>query len=739
MPGNQKMFTSNFCYFEQASAFIDSVIKMVGIKRKHAPSKPAAGSKKLKTAQFKATKSTQKPAEPISDELIESDNTEDDADFGAFADGGESEGSLSDDERANLEPVKAAQKPAINGKATQDDGKKFKLETTSAEAHKAQRQLAKERKLAKPNADSIQRSKKIWERLRRKSHVPKEERKALVTELFEIIEGKVRDFVFKHDSVRVIQCALKYANLQQRKLIMTELKGDVRTLAESRYGKFLVAKMVVEGDQDIRDMLIPEFYGHVRRMINHPEASWIIDDIYRQIASPAQKAMMLREWYGAEFALFHKKPNATTPLSAEATADLQRILEASPEKRKPILQYLLQMVNGLIQKKMTGFTMLHDAMLQYFLALEPATPEHAEFLEIIKSDINTKAEGDEGQGGELIKNCCFTKSGSRLVCLAIAYGTAKDRKVLLRCFRDNVEVMSMDQYAKTVLCVAMDVPDDTKMSAKAVLPELLGENVKDDAQREERLLGLVTHLNARLPILYPMAGMAKWLIADADKKLLEEVHGIRKTTSKKAPEARCKELLTYLSPPLVILVEKRAAELVASSFGCQLITEVLLEATGEAAKAVEAVAGLAAGDPTEDGHTAKDAASGRMLKSLVLGGKFDPETKKIVVTGSSTNFGNVLYGVIKEHVMQWACSESSFVVVALLESQVVEEGIKEEILAALKKGRKSIEKASSASAPVKKVDGETNGTDGGKSKKKRKVEGAKGNAGANILLDKIKA
>jgi pumilio family protein 6 len=74
-----------------------------------------------------------------------------------------------------------------------------------------------------------------------------EERKALVGELFDIITGRVRDFVFKHDSVRVIQCALKYANMQQRKQIVTELRTDMRELAESKYGKFLVAKMVVEG------------------------------------------------------------------------------------------------------------------------------------------------------------------------------------------------------------------------------------------------------------------------------------------------------------------------------------------------------------------------------------------------------------------------------------------------------------------------------------------------------------
>jgi pumilio homology domain family member 6 len=106
--------------------------------------------------------------------------------------------------------------------------------SSSREAHTKQKALAQERKAAKPNADSIARSKKIWERLRRKSHVPKEERKELVAELFGIITGRVKDFVFKHDSVRIIQTALKYGNLEQRRQVARELTGEYRALAESR-------------------------------------------------------------------------------------------------------------------------------------------------------------------------------------------------------------------------------------------------------------------------------------------------------------------------------------------------------------------------------------------------------------------------------------------------------------------------------------------------------------------------
>nr|POF08104.1 pumilio likey domain family member 6 [Quercus suber] len=660
---------------------------MGGIKRKEAPSKAKPDVKKQR---------------------IESKHSKKSRLDQAADDDGDDSGAFSGEEEPTTKP---AQTNGFN-KSNGNDRKDFKLETSSAEAHAKQRALVKERKAAKPNADVIGRSKKIWERLRRKSHVPKEERKELVTELFSIINGRVRDFVFKHDSVRVIQCALKYANQEQRKIIVEELKSDIRPLAESRYGKFLVAKMVVEGDQHVRDTIIPEFYGHVKRLINHPEASWIVDDIYRQIANPQQKVAMLREWYGPEFALFRGKDGA------ENTADLVDILKENPEKRKPVLQHLHQMCNSMVQKKMTGFTMLHDAMLQYFLALDPVSEEHKEFLETLKGDIDAETEGG---GGDLYRNLAFTKSGSRLVCLALAYGSAKDRKIILKTFKDNIELMAFDQYAKLVLVTGLEVPDDTKLTTKGILHEVLGQSIDDETQRLDRLETLVVDLNARLTLLYPLAGSAKWLVNDHDKTIMDEVLEIRKETSKKAPEVRRQALVEFSSVPLLELVTKRIDSLIKSSFGCQFISEVLLDAIGDRIEAKSAVAKIAVGDPTSDEHVSKNAAVGRMLKTLVLGGNFDPATKATKLVEPRLEFAEVLFPIVKDHLVDWACSDSSFVVVALLETDDAPAARKTELRNILIKGKKRIEAA--AKGAGKKA--------GGKETKD------KGNAGARILLEKL--
>ncbi|KXT16334.1 hypothetical protein AC579_3770 [Pseudocercospora musae] len=687
---------------------------MGGAKRKVAPCNAHKSEKKQRTGDFKL-KYQPKPAKRSHlDEAAEQDDDEaasgEDADTGA---------------------VNPERKKNFQSNSKTDSNGKFKLDTSSAETHAKQRQLAKERKAAKPNADAVQRTKQLWERLRRKSHVPKEERKELVTELFQIIDGRVRDFVFKHDSVRVIQCAIKYARSDQLKGIVRELKGDVRDLVESRYGKFLVAKMVVQGDREDKDLIVPQFYGHIKRLINHPEASWIVDDIYRQVATPQQKAMMLREWYGTEYALEGKQKSGKS-VDKSVTSTLKTILDENPEKRKPILSYLKTMINNLIQKKMTGFTMLHDAMLQYFLATMPGSEEQSEFLEILKGDIDAE---EEGGGGDLYRNLAFTRNGAHLVCLALAHGSAKDRKVILKCFKDHIEAMAFDRYAKIVLVTGLDVPDDTKMTSQTIVRELLGLQTEDQPQRFDRLEGLITSLDARVPILYPMAGAAKWLMSNEEKQILDEVHEIRKTTSKKDPEARRQELIKTVSEPLLEFVADRATNLVQSSFASQAVTEILLECSGSHRdSAKQAVAELAAGDPTEEKHIARDAASGRMLKALVAGGPFDPKSKTAKLSEPRLGFADALYPVIKNHLVDWACSDSSFVCVAMLESEDVSDDTKKDVKKVLKSGKKQIQKAAEGGDNKTTVNGGDD--DEGKKSKKGKVAG-RANAGARILMEKL--
>lgn len=565
----------------------------------------------------------------------------------------------------------------------------------------------------------------------------KEERQKLVDELFDIITGRVKDFVLKHDAVRAVQTALKYAKPEQRKMITKELQGTYAQLAESRYAKFLIGKMLVQNDPEIRDMIIPEFYGKVRKLINHPEASWILDDIYRGVATKEQKAVILREWYGPEFSLFRSTGGEEKP-----TAELSQILEESPEKRGPIMKYLLDMINQLVQKKMNGFTMLHDAMLQCFLNLKPGTEEHTEFLQKVKDD----------ETGDLLKNIAFTKSGSRLACLLFAYGSAKDRRQYLKLYKDTYEAMCGDQHGHKVILTAYDVIDDTVTTSKAIFPEIFGKT-----EEKHNIIFCANDLNARTTVLYPFEGLSRQLFPashQSDLEILKEVHEIRQTTSKKDPDVRRKELIASMSPALLEAIATSARDLISTSFGCQFVTDVLLGVDGgeKRDEALQALAEAAAGDPSaseksdelyssEYPHPAQTAWAERMFKTLIQGGRFDKVTRQIKPVDPPLDFANILYPIIKDHVVAWATGRSSFVIVALLESESF--GQKEKIRKVLKKHKAELEKA--ATTPIarpaveepKEEDGKAAGKHGKKGGFKKERAPPVGNPGAKLLLQKL--
>ncbi|KAL2212245.1 ARM repeat-containing protein [Sarocladium strictum] len=678
-----------------------------GSKMKSADS----GSKKARLDG--AAKKSAKPQKPVEEE---------EDDFESFSD--------SEDGGAPLE-----RSHKFDASKAGDNAKNFERTSgeTSRESHIKQKKLAAERKAAKPLADEVQRSKKIWERLRRKSHVPKEERQKLVEELFEIITGRMKDFVLKHDAVRAVQTAIKYSTPEQRKMIAQELQGTYAQLAESRYAKFLIGKLMVAGDKETRDLIIPEFYGKVRKLINHPEASWILDDIYRQVASKEQKATLLREWYGPAFAL--KEMNK----DAAPTADLKEILAKEPSKRGPIMKSLGEMINSLIQKSMTGFTMLHDAMLQNFLCMEPGSEEFKEFIELVKGD----------EAGDLLKNLAFTPSGARLVCLLFAHGTPKDRKVFIKTYKETYLMMSGDQHAHTVILTAYDVIDDTKMVAKAIFPELLGEDVES---RTMNVVAAANNTEARKTVLYLTQGLAKSLFPTKtafDYEVLEEIREIRKTTSKKDDDLRQKELLEALSPQLLEAIATAPADLTATPLGCQFVADILLFGIGDKTAALEALAEIAKGapaqEPSEDDiapptvHISQTTFGARMLKSLIQGGKFDKQTGKVVPCDPPLNFSNILYPAIKDHIVAWATTSSSFVVVGLLESADFEHA--DSLRRTLKKNKAELQKAAKEETAAQKLakEGAVAEQKPGKGGKAKKDKGERpvGNMGSKLLLEKL--
>ncbi|KAL8998028.1 MAG: hypothetical protein Q9169_002868 [Polycauliona sp. 2 TL-2023] len=685
---------------------------MAGIKRKQNGSSSVQNGevKRRKQGSSSVIETSPSPnpeAETDSDPIIESDTTDHSGD-----DDGVSWPS-DDDMDVPQDNAKEAGLPEKGHANSQRPTAPAESTNGISKSHAKQKALAQERKAAKPNSDSIARTMKLWERLRRKSHVPPEERKKLVAELFGIITGHVKDFVFKHDSVRVVQTALKYANRDQRKTIAKELQGEFCNLAESRYAKFLVGKLLVHGDhqdKEIRDIIVPEFYGHVRRLIKHPEASWILDDIYRGAASSQQKDHLLREWFGAEFAIFKSEGKGAI------TSELKSILAQNPEKRKPVMHALHDLINQLIQKKATGFTMLHDAMRQYMLNINTGSEEMTEFIELLKSD----------EEGDLLKNLAFTNSGAGIVSMALAHGNAKDRKLIVRAYKSLFSQLQYDEHGHQVILAAFDVIDDTILTSKSILSELVGKSSDPDETQTQALTAAVNHRYARIPLLYFFANRRESFMETTERGLLDTIHSIRTETSKKDPAIRRKELVANISPPLLSLIANNAATLVQSSFGCQFMMEVLPGADGNREPALKAVVALVQSDSPEVKEALKTPAAGRLLKTLVQGGPYDTQLKKVKFAEPALGFHSMFFEalVAGDQVLDWATSDNSFVIVGLLESVEFED--KEKLRTTLKKGKQRLERAAGPRPTVSAAE-----------KGKKKEKSKDGNKGAQLLLQDI--
>ena len=79
-------------------------------------------------------------------------------------------------------------------------------------------------------------AKRAWT-LARQKNLSKQERTKHINALMEIIRGKVKDIVFKHDASRIVQTVVKYGGQKERNEIAEELKGKHKELAQSKYSK----------------------------------------------------------------------------------------------------------------------------------------------------------------------------------------------------------------------------------------------------------------------------------------------------------------------------------------------------------------------------------------------------------------------------------------------------------------------------------------------------------------------
>ncbi|GAB1522928.1 Pumilio y domain member 6 [Rhizoctonia solani] len=542
----------------------------------------------------------------------------------------------SGDEQANEGPLTA--------KAPKDP-------QASREGHKAQKELQAQRRASKPHSALLVEAKRVWA-LARKIDIPRAERQKHIEELMNVLRGNVQDIVFKHDASRIVQTLVKYGGQKERDEVAAELKGKYRDLAQNKYGKFLVTKLIRYCNAH-RTAILSEFHNHVIRLLLHREASPIIADAFDLYASTGERNLLLRDFYGKEVALFDS--------ASIQTGGLRAALEhAAPERRKRILasvaETLMQIFNNP-DKGAVSHSIVHRVLWEYLNELALLEDSDKEEVERLRRELFDTCQ-------ELLAEMVHTKDGSRAVREFIARGTAKDRKQIIKTLKPHIEKICGDEEAQLVLFTIFDLVDDTKLVGKSLVTDITS------------LSPSLSRTLARRVLLYLLVPRTPRHFTPALLRTISQTDFAQGTTSKKDPEIRRAELRAAASPGMVKAIEDDAEALVRDRGASVFVGEAMLFAQGDKSKALDALLSPISSpyappdpesdlsDPTITTHILNLSHASRLYKTLVQGGHYNQQTKSIERSEQAPKSvaKKLMYAAGKENVVSMALGEGGFIV-----------------------------------------------------------------------------
>jgi len=539
----------------------------------------------------------------------------------------------------------------------------------------------KKRKLAPEEFEELKKKKKhgsetvakfmtIYEKLRRKDTVAGDRIK-LIDEVIVIAEGKEKEIVFKHSTVRVLEMCVKYGKEEQKEKIFKIFKDNLVTLLTSKYAKFLVEKFIEYGTKDQRKKIVETFYGKVKKLIKHKDAASILEEIYCKYANASQRAALVEEFYGPEFAVFKVASGRT----------LEDILENDPEKKQTIMKHMKESLSLLCQKDVLSLSVIHRALVDFFKYAE--NQQKIEMMEVLKQSL---------------VHILHTKDGSKAAMNCLWLASTKDRKLISKSFKTFVVKICKEEFGHRVLFALFDTMDDTVLLKKVIFPEILS-NLED----------LLVNQYGRKVLLYILKPRHSSCFLPEVIKVLEQGDG--NPYSKKPAPTRQQELRDILLPDLLKCLTKNIKDIILnkSTAVVLLATLEVAKESGQTLELMEKIAGVFGkplknkGNDLQDeddedeededkpssDHPIMDACGHWLVKNIIK------QDKVKVENGNENIFSSLLC----EHVPSGCFSDWStenrgaFVLVSLLETKIesVVERVKEDLKFHEKSKKKSKE------------------------------------------------
>ena len=274
------------------------------------------------------------------------------------------------------------------------------------------------------------------------------------------------------------------------------------------------------------------------------------------------------------------------------------ILAARPEKQEVVVRELARKVTKMVDKGLHVHTFVHR-LLKEFCAAAPEGTAVETLLPALHDATLALSE---------------TVDGAWTTSFCLGYGSAKDRKKMVKGLKGFVTACARHINAHMVVVKFLSTMDDTVLLRKAVISELAA-NLPD----------VVTDRYACKVLLHLLAPLSKRYFFADDAAVVALGHG-----SKKSPEVRRAELLPSLKDPLLAHLSSSAvcARAMRNQWSCDVLCEAIAvwagEVEGAATVEVEAAVAAAAVEVVSevaDAAAKKAVVAARPEKQPSFGGK----------------------------------------------------------------------------------------------------------------------
>ena len=453
-----------------------------------------------------------------------------------------------------------ADKKRSSSSSSQNRNKKPRVSSSS------KREIKQDRQSQRRHADVVSEAKILWNKLRLKTNTTKE-RRALLDELVPLIRGKANEIALQHDAARVVQAVIQFGTEKERREILEELcsqPGSFVELCKSQYAHFTVLKVIkyCHNDEVCLKLTTKALKGSMPKLAVHAIASKVVESIFTTF-TPRQKAVLKQEFYGSQFALF---ASDTLQQQDSVVPTLESNLAVVPDSKEKTILAVRNIVSKGMDKSLYGYSYFQEILAEYLGVAKP-------------KEIRAMA----ASAADNVIHLLSTRAGTRAAAAFVAYGTAKDRKRIMKSLKGYTRTALLHHDAYLAILRLVQLTDDTVSIQKNLLNELLLSPEEEKDSEASSLLDIaLSDCGSKLflMLLVDEEVSPKSKVFDPyEQSVLTpnptvEENGEDVPTSKKDATVRRKELVKHLREPLIDLCKRHTDELLISIPGSLVLREV---------------------------------------------------------------------------------------------------------------------------------------------------------------------